>query len=210
MRDLDKALSDITAMRSQMARAAEFRGYGPLTVGATGLLAVIAGALQARWVPDPASEILGYLALWIATATISVILIGIEMVARTRRIHSGIADEMIHAATEQFIPAGVAGALLTFVLYQYAPQSLWMLPGLWQIIFSLGFLASCRSLPRPMFAVGIWYLVTGLASLAFANEARAFSPWAMAVPFGIGQLAMAAILYWGVADHRAGECDAEQ
>ena len=210
MRDLDKALSDITAMRSQMARAAEFRGYGPLTVGATGLLAVIAGALQAQWVPDPASEILGYLALWIATATISVILIGIEMVARTRRIHSGIADEMIHAATEQFIPAGVAGALLTFVLYQYAPQSLWMLPGLWQIIFSLGFLASCRSLPRPMFAVGIWYLVTGLACLAFANEARAFSPWAMAVSFGIGQLVMAAILYWSVADHRAGECDAEQ
>jgi hypothetical protein len=117
---------------------------------------------------------------------------------------------MIHAATEQFIPAGVAGALLTFVLYQYAPQSLWMLPGLWQIIFSLGFLASCRSLPRPMFAVGIWYLVTGLACLAFANEARAFSPWAMAVPFGIGQLVMAAILYWSVADHRAGECDAEQ
>src|SRR5215831_1386865 len=146
MRDLDKALSDITAMRSQMARAAEFRGYGPLTVGATGLLAVIAGTLQVQWVPDPASEILGYLALWIATATISVILIGIEMVARTRRIHSGIADEMIHAATEQFIPAGVAGALLTFVLYQYAPQSLWMLPGLWQIIFSLGFLASCGPL----------------------------------------------------------------
>src|SRR6516225_10039374 len=201
MRDLDKALSDITAMRSQMARAAEFRGYGPLTVGATGLLAVIAGALQAQWVPDPASEILGYLALWIATATVSVILIGIEMVARTRRIH---------AATEQFIPAGVAGALLTFVLYQYAPQSLWMVPGLWQIIFSLGFLASCRSLPRPMFAVGIWYLVTGLACLAFANEARAFSPWAMAVPFGIGQLVMAAILYWSVADHHAGECDAEQ
>src|SRR6516165_7979539 len=199
MRDLDKALSDITAMRSQMARAAEFRGYGPLTVGATGLLAVIAGALQAQWVPDPASEILGYLALWIAAATISVILIGIEMVARTRRIHSGIADEMIHAATEQFIPAGVAGALLSFVLYQFAPQSLWMLPGLWQIVFSLGFLASCHSLPRPMFAVGVWYLATGLCNLALASEAIAFSPWAMALPFGIGQLVMAAILYGSVS-----------
>ena len=209
MRDLDKALSDITAMRSQMARAAEFRGYGPITVAATGLLAVIAGALQAHWLPDPRNEILGYLALWVATATVSVILISVEMVARTRRIHSGIADEMIHAATEQFIPAGVAGALLTFVLYQYAPQSLWMLPGLWQIIFSLGFLASCRSLPRPMLAVGIWYLATGLASLAFASEAHAFSPWAMAAPFGFGQLLMAAILYWGAADNRVGEHDAE-
>ena len=64
-----------------------------------------------------------------------------------------------------------------------------MLPGLWQIVFSLGFFASCRLLPRPMFAVGVWYLAAGLASLAFASGAHAFSPWAMAVPFGIGQLA---------------------
>ena len=91
------------------------------------------------------------------------------MVARSRRIHSGLADEMIHAATEQFIPAGVAGALLTVVLFRFAPESLWMLPGLWQIVFSLGVFASCRSLPRPMFAVGVWYLAAGLASLALAN-----------------------------------------
>ena len=40
MRDLDKALADITAIRSQMARGAEFRGYGPATVAATAALAV--------------------------------------------------------------------------------------------------------------------------------------------------------------------------
>jgi fumarate reductase subunit D len=208
MTDLEKALADITAIRSQMARGAEFRGYGPMTVAATGLLAILGGVTQALWLPDPANQVLGYLALWLATATISVILIGVEMVARTRRIHSGIADEMIHTATEQFIPAGVAGALLTVVFFRYAPQSLWMLPGLWQIIFSLGFLASCRSLPRPMFAVGVWYLVTGLASLAFANEAHAFSPWAMAFPFGLGQLMTAAILYLNVAENSVGEHDA--
>jgi hypothetical protein len=77
-----------------------------------------------------------------------------------------------------------------------------MLPGLWQIVFSLGFFASCRSLPRPMFAIGVWYLAAGLATLAFASEAHALSPWAMAVPFGIGQFLMAAVLYVSVgADH---------
>src|ERR1700704_1956454 len=145
-----------------------------------------------------------------ATAVVCVALIGIEMVARTRRMHSGLADEMIHAATEQFIPAGVAGLLLTVVLFRCAPQSLWMLPGLWQIVFSLGFLASCRSLPRPMFAVGVWYLAAGLACVAVANEANAFSSWAMAVPFGIGQFAMAAILFWGVGENSVGEHDAEE
>jgi hypothetical protein len=195
MMDLDKALADITAIRSQMARGTEFQGYGPLTVAATGLLALAAGGVQAVFLPAPASDPFAYLGLWIATAAISVVLAGSEMVARSRRIHSGLADAMIHAATEQFIPAGVAGALLTFVLFRFAPQCLWMLPGLWQIIFSLGLFASCRSLPRPIFAVAVWYLGTGLTTLALASGAQAFSPYAMALPFGIGQLSMAAILY---------------
>ena len=201
--DLNKALADITAIRSQMARGTEFQGYGPATVVATGVLALAAAGIQMLWLPDPAAHVFSYLALWITTAAVSIVLIGIEMVARSRRIHSGLADEMIHAATEQFIPAGVAGALLTVVLFRFAPVSLWMLPGLWQIVFSLGFFASCRALPRPMLAVGVWYLAAGLASLAFANGAQAFAPWAMALPFGLGQLLMAGILY------RSGISDAE-
>ena len=39
MANLDKALADITAIRTQMARGAEFRGYGPATVAATGCVA---------------------------------------------------------------------------------------------------------------------------------------------------------------------------
>ncbi len=110
---------------------------------------------------------------------------------------------MIHAATEQFIPAGVAGVLLTVVLYRFAPQSLWMLPGLWQIVFSLGLFASCRSLPRAMFAAGVWYLAAGLASLAFANGAHAFSPYAMAVPYGVGQFYIADR---SLSQHRSARC----
>ena len=87
MPDLDKALADITAIRSQLARGTEFRGYGPMTVAATGVLAVLAGALQALWLPDPAANPSAYLALWVATAALAVALIGIEMVARSRRIH---------------------------------------------------------------------------------------------------------------------------
>jgi len=202
MPDLEKALADITAIRTQMARGTAFRGYGPATIATTGLLAVLAAGVQALWIPHPAGEPLAYLALWVVTAAISSLLIGAEMVARTRRIHSGLADEMIYAAIEQFMPAGVAGILVTFVVWRYAPHSMGMLPGLWQIIFSLGVFASCRSLPRPMFAVAVWYLAAGLANLALAGGASAFSPWAMAVPFGVGQLAMAAVIWRdsGVSD----------
>jgi len=97
MKDLDKALADITAIRSQLARGTEFRGYGPVTVAATGLLALFAAALQAMLLPDPAANAFAYLMLWTGMAALAVVITGAEMIARTRRIHGGFADEMTDA-----------------------------------------------------------------------------------------------------------------
>jgi hypothetical protein len=194
MADFERALNDISAIRVQIARRTLFRGYGPATLAVTGILALLAAEVQSIWILNPATEVPSYLGLWIATATASVIIIGIEAVTRSRRVHSGLADEMIQSAVEQFLPAAGAGVLLTLVILRFAPESLWMLPGLWQIVFSLGIFASCRSLPRPMNAIGLWYLGTGLACLVFAKDVHAFSAWAMGTPFGVGQLLAAALL----------------
>src|SRR6266496_3456411 len=113
-----------------------------------------------------------------------------QMQTRSRRMHSGLADEMIRMAVEQFLPSALAGALITVVLVRYVPQAFWMLPGLWQVIFSLGVFSSCRFLPRPMGMAGAWYLVTGLACISVGGN-RALSPWAMGVPYGLGQLLVA-------------------
>lgn len=193
MTDLNKALGDISSIRRQMARSTEFRGYGPATLAATGVFAMIAAVAQGWWLPDPAAHIRFYMAIWVSTAMVSAALIATQMYARTRRIHSGIADEMIRMAAEQFLPSAGAGALLTLVVFLYVPSALWMLPGLWQITFSLGVFASCRFLPRPMVAAGAWYLLTGLFSIALA-DARALSPWTMGTAYGVGQLLVAAIL----------------
>jgi len=195
MRDLQKALADISAIRGQMARGTTFRGYGPAALVATGCLALLAAVGQSVWLEDPARDVTSYLVLWIATATASVIIVGIEAVRRSRRVHSGLADDMLRAAAEDFLPAAVAGVLLTAVIVRLASQSVWMLPGLWQVLFSLGVFASCRSLPHPMMAVAVWYLCTGLVCLAIATDAQSLSPWAMGLPFGVGQL-LAAFLLW--------------
>jgi fumarate reductase subunit D len=193
MNDLHKAIGDISNIRRQVARSTEFRGYGPATLAATGLFAVAAAAAQAFWLPDPASHIATYLAIWITTAIVSAALIATQMLARTHRIHSGMADEMIRMAAEQFLPSMGAGALLTLVILQFVPAAAWMLPGLWQVTFSLGVFSSCRFLPRPMLAPGVWYMVTGLVCIAMAGN-RALSPWAMGVPYGVGQLLVAGVL----------------
>jgi hypothetical protein len=130
---------------------------------------------------------------------VSLIIIIIEALVRAQRVHSGLAMEMVHCALEQFMPAIVAGLLVTVVLFKAAPASLWMLPGLWQVLFSMGVFSSSRVLPRPMFAVGVWYLATGLGCLAFGGGQLTFSPWLMGVPFGIGQLLVALVLQFGYA-----------
>ena len=108
-------------------------------------------------------------------------------------MHSGLSNEMLRMAVEQFVPAAAAGLLVTVVLARSVPTAVWMLPGLWLVIFSLGVFSSCRFLPRPMLAAGAWYLLTGLSALAMSG-ARAMSPWVMGISFGAGQLLVSAIL----------------
>ncbi len=102
-------------------------------------------------------------------------------------------------AVEQFLPAMLAGTLITVVLVHYAPTTVWMLPGLWQVLFALGIFSSCRFLPRTIVATGAWYLLTGLACLSLGDE-RALSPWAMGIPYVVGQMTVAAILYFNAQE----------
>jgi hypothetical protein len=200
MTELRQALDDINAIRSQVARGTQFRGYGPLSVASSGILALAVAAAQARWAQSSEHDLRLFLLVWISTAAVAVLLSGLETVFRVRRVHSGLALEMIQAAVEQFLPCIVVGLLLTVVLMRVAPQDSWMLPGLWAVIFSLGVFASCRFLPRQMFAVGAWYLAAGLVSLFIAAGHHALLPWAMGISFGVGQLLVAAVLYFGFED----------
>jgi hypothetical protein len=194
MSDLHKALGDISSIRRQMAHSTQFRGYGPATLAATGMFAFLAASLQSTWVQDPVNNISAYLSIWVCTAVLSAAVTGRQMCTRTRRIHSGLSNEMIRMAVEQFLPAVGAGILITVALVHFVPAVVWMLPGLWQVIFSLGIFSSCRFLPRPMLAAGAWYLLTGLVCIALGGS-RALAPWTMGLAFGAGQLLVAVILF---------------
>jgi hypothetical protein len=198
MQELHQAMSAIHSIRIQVARGTEFRGYGPASIAFSGILALLVAAGQSQWmIKHSKHDFAPYLAVWVCTAAVAVVLTSIETFARARRVHSGFAGEMVRSAAEQFLPAVVVGCLLTVVIMRVAAQECWMLPGLWELIFSLGVFASCRFLPRQMFAVGVWYLAAGLYCLAAGSVDRALSPWAMGVPFGIGQLLVAGVLQFG-------------
>ena len=200
MQELHQAMSEIHSIRVQVARGTEFRGYGPASIAFSGVIALLVAAGQSLWSIDHGHDFTQYLGIWVCAAAVAVALTSAETFVRARRVHSGFAREMVGSAAEQFLPAVVVGILLTAVLMRTAPRECWMLPGLWQLMFSLGVFASCRFLPRQIFAVGVWYLAAGLYCVAAGGPDRPLSPWAMGIPFGIGQLLVAAVLQFGFED----------
>jgi hypothetical protein len=202
MTDLDKALADIVAIRAQLVRGSAFRGYGAAAFAATAGLALITATAQSLFLEDPTAQPLLFFGGWIATAFGALGLVGWEMRARARRHSGGFADAMIGDAVEQFLPAGAAGALLALVLARVSPETLWLLPGLWPVLVSLGIFAGARVMPRGVAVVGAWYLVAGLAVLVLTAESHALLPWAMGLPFGIGQGLMALVIRQASIPHQ--------
>lgn len=203
--ELQQALAQVSEIREQLARTEVFRGYRSLTVGISGLVGLMAAVIQSVWLPNPTEHVESYLTLWLSAAAISIVAVGAEMWSRVRLARTDLARRTTLFAIEQFLPAIVAGGLLTLVIANRAIDAIWMLPGLWAIVFSLGVFASCRLLPRPVFLVGAWYLACGVSALAVCQDETALSPWIMGVTFGGGQLLAATILHFTLersSEHR--------
>jgi hypothetical protein len=194
--DLHEALAQISVIREQVARTETFRGYRAAPVAFSGLVACLAAGFQHLIIAEPAQNPTAYLALWIGAALVSMAVTGVAMYLYCVKSQSSLTIPNTMMAVGQFLPSVVAGGLVTFVLYQLMPEALWLMPGLWSIFFSLGIFASYRLLPKATFWVGVFYMTAGVFSLIWARGDYQYSAWAMGVPFGVGQLLSAAILYW--------------
>lgn len=201
--ELDDALSQISEIRTQMAQSQLFRGYRSLTTGFSGAVAIGAAwgqPMVEKWCAGRSGawgngRLEGFLWVWISAAAMCLVVSGIEMGVRVWRSGSKLQQQLTLAAVEQFLPAVVAGGVLAYVLPTFAPETAWMLPGLWMMVFGLGILASRRLLPWEIFWIGAYYLLAGTLALMRARGTYAFWPWSMGLGFGMGQLLLAGVLY---------------
>ena len=198
--ELRDALDQISEIRERMARGQVFRGYRSATTAMTAVIAVLTSAAQARWVTRPARDVDDYLWLWCAAAVASLIVVGSEMAIRAVRSGSALHRQMTMLAVGQFVPCLVAGALVTYAIGKFAGSIVWIMPGLWAVLFSLGVFASRPFLPRGVGAVAGYYLLAGLFCLAVGGRDQSrhatLWPWTMAIVFGTGQLLAAGVLWW--------------
>lgn len=191
--ELHDALMQVSEIRRQMARSETFRGYRSLPAALSSLIAISAAALQPTLVPAPRETPEQYLRLWILAASLSAGITALEMILRGLRTASALTMRQTLLAVEQFLPCTIVGGASTLILSHCGVEQMALLPGLWALFFSLGLFASSRILPRPLFAVGIFYLVCGLIGLGLGEAA--FSPWMMGATFGGGQALAAGVLY---------------
>jgi hypothetical protein len=196
MSDLHKALADIGNIRLHLAAGTMFRGFGPSVLAATGVLALATATVQSMLLGH--ADAITFVAVWTVVAIISAALIGFEMVARTRRHHGGLADAMLFNAVEHFLPVGAAGVVVCAILLRFAPDAAWLLPGLWQLLIGVGLFVALRFLPRSISIAGAWYFLAGATVLILSSQDRSLSPWAMGIPFGVGQLLMAGLLHFAL------------
>jgi hypothetical protein len=193
--ELHEALWQFSEIRAQMARTQTFGGFRSLTVASSGVLGILASVYQATRIPRPAEQIEDYVMLWSGVAAFSLFVVGLELAYSYSAAMSTLRRRLTTHAIRQFVPCLVAGAGLTGVIVFRAPETAWMLPGLWALFFGLGVFSSSKLLPRPIVWVGAYYLLTGLVCLTLGRGESQLAPWMMAGTFGCGQLLAALVLY---------------
>lgn len=189
MNDIERALSDIANIRSQMADVQLFRGFGPLVIGVTGILALALATGQSLAIVPT------ILTSWIVLACACAALIGTEMWALTRRTGGSNAYDQLWAIVQKFIPCLLAGAAIGWIILTQAPEQEWLLPGIWQVLIGLGLFSATSMLPRHVMLAAGWYLVAGLIVFLVSVQSMSLTPWMMGVPFGFGQILMALLLH---------------
>lgn len=192
--ELQRALSQISEIHAQVQRSEVFRGYRAVPMAITAAVALTAATAQQLWLP--AAGILGFTLFWTCVAAVCASVCGVDL---WRRAH--VDDRLrrrLLPVLAQFLPSFAAGVAVTVILLATTPHDAGRLPGWWALLYGLGVFASRPYLHRATGWVGALYLSSGLLLLALSDPARVPSPWSVGVTFGVGQAALALVLYCAV------------
>lgn len=193
MTDLERALADIAEVRERLGHVQRFRGYSSIAAAASGLFALVAGAVQLLIVPHVGSVHDGrlYFAVWFVCCAASV-LVNYGAIAHWY-VNDATARDRWQTTTVglSMIPALVLGAMLSFALLR--ANLFAFLPGVWYGCYGVGLFASRTMVPRAVVPIAAAFMVAGM-SLLFVPAALALQWWVLPLGFGAGQLGIGFII----------------
>jgi hypothetical protein len=193
--ELERALSDLAEVRDRLVRVQRFEGYSAAAAMASGAGALLAGYVQWQTAPLPQlpQALHRYALIWMTCLAVALLLNYGAVAIWVWRHRGPAASSGFRTAARSIAPSVVLGGLLTLALIDRSAYGL--LPGTWFALYSLGLFASRDSLPRSTFAVTLGFGVLAALFLVSPLQAVALAWWVMPLGFGIGQIAVGALIW---------------
>jgi len=177
-----RALEDLRFIRETLERTSAFTaipGWGQVAMGAT--------ALPAAWLAARQGSSAMWLTVWLAEAVLASS-IGIAATQnKAQRAGVPLTSGPGRKFALCFLPAVAAGAVLTFVLYQYGLAR--VLPGTWLLLFGAGVVSAGALSVAIVPAMGTCFMLLGIAALMFpawGNLWMALGFGGLHLGFGLG------------------------
>jgi hypothetical protein len=151
-------MDNLRYIRETIERAGSFTavpGIGGMLMGST--------ALAAAWAASGQGHGPVWLSIWLGEALVALAIgiVGAELKSRRARqtLLSGPARKFVAG----FAPAMLAGGLLTGVLYR--PETSWMLPGIWMLLYGAGVVSGGGASVRVVPLMGACFMAMGALAL---------------------------------------------
>jgi hypothetical protein len=154
----ERAMESLEFIRTTMARSAPFTAVSGTGGIAMGVLALVAAAFARS-----ASSNEQWLSIWIASAAIAVPLGFVLMRNKARRYELALWSAAGRRFAQGFLPAIIAGAVLTFALVRAGAVDL--IPAAWLLLYGAGVLAGSSSSVPVLAWLGALFMVLGAGSL---------------------------------------------
>jgi len=168
-----KAEDNLRFIRETMERAGSFTavsGWGQVGIGGTALLAA--------WLAAGAATPDRWLALWLGEAAVAVAIAMATTTWKTRDHRVPIVSGPARKFALSFVPAMVAGAMLTLAFVARGEYAL--LPAMWMMVYGAAVISAGTFSVRVVPFMGACFMLCGAAVLLFPWTANVM----MAVAFG--------------------------
>ncbi|MGH7684599.1 MAG: hypothetical protein ACREMT_09665, partial [Vulcanimicrobiaceae bacterium] len=188
-----QAAADLAEVRLRLAGVQRFPGFSGVATATSGVIGLLAGAVQGTVAPHPATEreLQTYLAIWLGTLAIALVLnygaVGVWLIRNLGR-H---AVEQSRLAAVAILPSIVFGGSLTVALAMAGDWQL--IPGVWYGAYAVGLFATRSLVPQSILTVGGAFGVASFA-LLLPFSPVALSWWVLPIGFGIGQIVIGVLL----------------
>ncbi|HEU5050996.1 MAG TPA: hypothetical protein VFU00_11760 [Gemmatimonadales bacterium] len=154
----DRAIENLSFIRSTIERAAPFTavpGWGGVAMGVSALVAAPIAAWQ--------GSRSGWLTVWGIEAVVAVLIGGLAMARKARALGGAVLARPTRRFLLSFTPPIVVGAILTLALYRGGLAS--ALPGTWLLLYGTGVATGGAFSVRAVPLMGLCFMALGVIAL---------------------------------------------